>query len=77
MSGLHLKLESPSPRQTDSKLSPRHDLLSRSRYNIETPLFRDMEFDLNGSPIPGFTVYSPNLQQYQSMEVQVTNKKNA
>jgi hypothetical protein len=63
MSGLHSKLEtpSPSPRPTDSKLSPRHALLSRSRYNMETP-FRDMDFDLNGSPIPGFTVYSPNLQ---------------
>jgi hypothetical protein len=60
MSGLHSKLEtpSPSPRPTDSKLSPRHALLSRSRYNMETPL----DFDLNGSPIPGFTVYSPNLQ---------------
>ena len=61
MSGLHSKLDSPSPLHTESKLSPRHELLSRSRYNMETP-FRDMEFDLNGSPIPGFTVYSPNLQ---------------
>ncbi len=68
ISGLQSKLDTPSPRHTDSKLSPRHELFSRSRYNMETP-FRDMEFDLNGSPIPGFTVYSPNLQQYQSIEV--------
>jgi len=56
MSGLHSKLETPSP--SPRQLSPRHALLSRSRYNMETPL----DFDLNGSPIPGFTVYSPNLQ---------------
>lgn len=43
---------------------------------METP-FRETEIDPNASPIPGFTVYSPNLQQYQNIEVSVTKKKNA
>ncbi len=62
MSGLNQNIDTPSPKNADRK-----EQINTHRNNLHSYLggmesfMRAPDSDQNASPIPGFTVFSPNL----------------
>ena len=62
MSGLNSKLDSAAHMQRTNEcvVTPRHNIISPLGRSIESPS-REYDIDPNATPIPGFSIYSPNL----------------